>query len=582
MASRVNSWPTAAPLDGTEIVACEHSNTYKAFTASELATYTQAASSVQLVTTLTSAAIQTAIDTAAAAGGGIVQLVEGDYVVSDFIEVKDNVTLRGVGKDATTLVAPGTPIFGGPTDHASGVVGCLGTTNCVIEDLTVDMVTNGGTGTNGIVFTGATSYNDANTATYCTVQRCKVLLFDDESGASGYAIWNRLAKYTRILNNVVIGPDTSYDSDSQNEGIEVFGGEDVLIDGNYCEFIGNAGIFVTTATGSNAVNNKRITITNNHITKCAQGIAVSTTAVNTGTNYITDGIIISNNQVIDCFAYCCRVVQALAANAATDVAAAKVLISNNTFEITDGLVGASDIIPLWIGQDGALNGVWRQCLITDNLIRGGEAVFGSSVQIRYVDGCTFSGNIVSDNSTANGSSYAVYLLNAEGVTLESNKFENIHSSVLNASGADSLSIKDNQFVNIVNNNGLHTVYLNGTCDGAVVTGNVSEHKVGGSIWFVNGNTTNTTNFYAYGNKYINNHTIQQINFVDTATANFGTVSSGASTTATITNQQITIGSFVSVHQSTGTPEAFTVAITDGTATITKAGSTDLSYDYLII
>lgn len=534
----------------------------------------------EMVTTLTSAAIQAAIDARAALGGGPVYLAAGSFAITDFVEVKDNVSLIGAGRGATVLEGASSISGGGSGSFAIGVVGCLGVENASIRSLTVDLATNS-IGTNGIVLTGETSYNDSTVATYCLVDDCEVLMHDDESGPSGYGIWNRNGKRNNITNNVVIGADTSYDSDSQNEGIEIFGGEDVLVSGNFLTDVGNAGIFVTTATGSNAVHNKNITITDNHIKSCGIGIGAITTAVNSGTTYITDGLVVSNNHVNDCFEECIRIQQTLDANAASDVAASKIVVTGNTFEVSDGLSGASDIIVGWFGQDGSLDGVWEGCLIQGNIFAGGEGVFGSTVQIRYLDGCNFSNNIVMNNSTANGSSYAMYVLNSDGVKIESNKFENIYSSALNCNGTDSIAIINNQFVNITNNNGLHTVYLNGTIAGATVQGNVSEHLVSGSVRFVNANS-NVTYLYALGNVYKNNHTIQQIANMDAATCNFGTVSSGVSTTATISSNQITLGSHVSVNQSGGTPEAFTVAITDGTATITKAGSTDLDYDYLII
>ncbi len=598
MASRVNSWPTAAPLDGTEIVACEHSNTYKAFTASELATYTQAASSVQLVTTLTSAAIQTAIDTAAAAGGGIVQLVEGDYVVSDFIEVKDNVTLRGVGKGATVLEAAS--VVGNAGGFAIGVVGALGQENVVIEDLTVDLVTNT-IGTNGIALLGATSYTDTNNCTNCTIQRCEVLLYDDEVGPSGYAIWNRGATGTRILNNVVIGTDTALDLDSQCEGIEIFGGYEVLVEGNRVVNVGNAGIFVTTTASSDDAPNERITVTGNHIQGCAYGVKNFTTGTDTlGNLIISEGVTITNNFVKDCFQGGIHIEQSISGAAASDITAKMITVANNTIEVDNSLSLAGNYsgLALFNSATGTGHGVWQDVVVTGNKVRGGKggSARGSAFYVYRCENFMAKDNVFSgDSQTGSDSTHLVYVNLCTDFQLSDNIIYEAYRNTLTIQASDRYVVAGNLFYD-----------TDIKADGKSCVNLIGDHSYGA---FVNNlfNPRSNTDFMEndaggtfsamtlFGNRPLKNQS-GRVNEAwpsgsdhNTGLATIADTASSVTVSSDLIREDHTNGgegTHVIVTQATqgsGSIEPFTVAVSDGQFVITRNGTTGANtYRYCIV
>jgi hypothetical protein len=91
-----------------------------------------------------------------------------------------------------------------------------------------------------------------------------------------YMIWNLRGRHNKILDNIVDGGVPTYTPSSAQEGIEVFGGADILISGNTVRNIGRACINVISAVGYildthlvglNAVNNS--------IAACGIGVYLS-------------------------------------------------------------------------------------------------------------------------------------------------------------------------------------------------------------------------------------------------------------------------------------------------------------------
>lgn len=99
-----------------------------------------------------SAALQTAVNTAATAGGGIIELPAGDIFMATNLSgvSKNNIWIRGKGIGSTNIIlATGcAPISFGTGDASLGVV----TSNIRVTDLTVDMNNCGGGNLYGLVF----------------------------------------------------------------------------------------------------------------------------------------------------------------------------------------------------------------------------------------------------------------------------------------------------------------------------------------------------------------------------------------------------------------------------------------------
>jgi parallel beta-helix repeat protein len=154
------------------------------------------------------AAIQAAIDACNTAGGGVVFLPPGTYLVSAIIRPKSNVWIRGAGKAATTLkLANGT--------NLSVIQSAVALSRCRVSDLAVNgNKANQSSGTPmGIVFTDCSFVEVVNCRVYdthsrgiwywnntdCLVSNCEV----SDSGAFGNI--NVMGTSLRVLDNIVSG-----------------------------------------------------------------------------------------------------------------------------------------------------------------------------------------------------------------------------------------------------------------------------------------------------------------------------------------------------------------------------------------
>jgi parallel beta-helix repeat protein len=173
--------------------------------------------------------IQNAIGAAAAAGGGTVQLQARAYDICQPIMLLSDVHLRGFGIGATILRTRGGPPSGPAAWVGASIVG-VGVANVSVVGLTLDQRTNGRVA-NGIAFvpsnpdfSGAVPYN-------ILIERNHVIGTPAEGGHQ-YMIWNMRGQHVKIVNNWVDGGFYSPSSIPVGEGIESFGGYDVLVEGN--------------------------------------------------------------------------------------------------------------------------------------------------------------------------------------------------------------------------------------------------------------------------------------------------------------------------------------------------------------
>jgi hypothetical protein len=594
--TRVSTWSTAVPLTGSEVLACEQGVNFRKVTIDEVTSYTPYS---EVVTTLTSAAIQTAINNVAALGGGTVQLVAGNYIVSTVIQSDDNVQIKGAGIDATVLVA-NTSIAGVSvgTDAATdtGVIGAFGKTNCIFSDFTIDMQTNSHPG-NGVVLLPAANpavkaYEDAVVCVDCRVERVKVKGYDQGTSPTGYSIWNRRAKGTRILNNVVTGKDTAvYNAASGQEGIEVFGGENVLISGNYVENYGNAGIFITMAGDFFDTGIKNVIITDNHVKGCRNNIQVQTTVVDTtdaNTLYIVDGCIISNNTSEDAYQYGISVLQTIAAPNATDISMRGISIENNYVLTSNALVGAAQLVGIALTRELAANvGLPVGVKVSSNTVIGGKS--GTSkglVYINNIDDVSVIDNVVGgDSQTGTDSYYLFHINNSNYVDIKGNTIRDAARSCIKVSDCDFLTVSDNSFQRTdLLASGIATVYMTGTQQYVVFQDNVVGCPLG--VGFVNANST-TTYLKALDNTYTINQNASMINNMDTATCNFGTFTIvDTDFNHVIVNDMILLGGGTQVEVvQTGTTNISAFALvqsSSGTCVVTRASSSGAAtYSYLI-
>ncbi len=214
--------------------------------------------------------IQSALDGAAAAGGGIVMLPRGTYKINNALIVPSNVVLMGAGR-GLTKITPATGDLPGKTVNGASVyasIAMVGADRAGVVGITVDHTTYG-THANGIaLIPEGAGYNGTPTRR-SIVRECEV----KQVNSHQYAIWNLRGQYNKILNNWVDGGVTSLDNSSEQEGIESYGGLDVLIDGNTIVNTGASGI--TLEAGGGGITDstlKSVRVVNSFITGARVGI----------------------------------------------------------------------------------------------------------------------------------------------------------------------------------------------------------------------------------------------------------------------------------------------------------------------
>lgn len=217
-------------------------------------------------------AIQNAISAAAAAGGGTVQLEARIYDICQSVVLASDVHLRGRGIGATVLrTRPGWPT--GPlATFGASIIGS-GVTNVSVVGLTLDQRTSGRVA-NGIAFVPANADFSGTVSNNILIEGTQVIGAPIDGGHQ-YLIWNMRGQNVKILHNWVDGGFVSQAAASFEEGIESFGGYDVLVEGNTVQGIGGTCLNFGSAAGIPDTYTAGVFIRNNYAFLCNVGINIA-------------------------------------------------------------------------------------------------------------------------------------------------------------------------------------------------------------------------------------------------------------------------------------------------------------------
>jgi hypothetical protein len=183
-------------------------------------------------------ALQAAFDAAGLKPTSVL-IPPGVYIVTNTLVIGSGTRVFGAGMGATVLKEIVTSPRLGREINGAGIYATLAMVaaeNSSIRDVTVDLRTASTSG-NGIVLMPDGVNFQGTPCSNCTVERCEVLGFNKHQ----YLIWNLRGRNIKILHNHANGsvPD---DPLSHQEGIESFGGENVLVEGNLVENVGHSGM----------------------------------------------------------------------------------------------------------------------------------------------------------------------------------------------------------------------------------------------------------------------------------------------------------------------------------------------------
>lgn len=241
--------------------------------------------------------VQAQLDATALAGGGVVEITQPVLNVCGPLVVGSNTHLRGSTRGGTTVRAV-TGFAGKVVSNSTlvAVIGTVGTTNVTISDLTADINTCD-VHSNVIALlpassTPASEY-DGTVVTNATVERVEI---HGAPGYHSYMIWNLRGQHIRYLNNWIDGHSTSIGVGQ--EGMESYGGYDVLMLGNTVLNIGNSCVIIGSGNGEipNA-NTNSIRVVDNYLSGCTTGINV-TVAFAIGTES-TSHTLLRGNVIVD-------------------------------------------------------------------------------------------------------------------------------------------------------------------------------------------------------------------------------------------------------------------------------------------
>jgi polygalacturonase len=252
----------------------------------------------QTCPTASDVAIQRALDNAAAAGGGTVTLAAGVFETCQTLILGSNVHLQGAGRGAT-IIRGSAAVTGKIVDGAylGTTIGGAGVSNVSVSDLTIDHRTLG-RNANGISFVPTGSAYTGVVPMNVLVERVEVL--GSPGGFHNYLIWNFKGQHVKIRDNWL---DGGYDlpiTAAPQEGIESFGGADVLISGNSVSAVGGACINAGSAGVPNSTT-LGVTIDRNYLYGCNVGVNLGTSSDNGGqSNYESK---ITGNVILDATLY---------------------------------------------------------------------------------------------------------------------------------------------------------------------------------------------------------------------------------------------------------------------------------------
>lgn len=241
--------------------------------------------------TLDDVAVQSLLD-----GGGLVQLQPRLYQTCNPLILPSNTHLRGTR--GATVIRGGAGFTGIVVNgsYVQSLVAAVGADNVTVSDLTVDLFTCGAPA-NALSLlpagvTGSQSY-DGTVVTNATVESVEIL---GTPGIHSYMIWNLRGRHVRYLNNWIDGNSTA--AGFSQEGMESYGGYDVLMSGNTVKNMGASCVIIGSGTGDIAATDLQgVRVVDNHLSGCTVGIYLASVGMSSGeSNSHTK---ISRNVIVD-------------------------------------------------------------------------------------------------------------------------------------------------------------------------------------------------------------------------------------------------------------------------------------------
>jgi antitoxin component YwqK of YwqJK toxin-antitoxin module len=353
------------------------------------------------------AAVQAALNAAGAAGGGTVYMPAGTYFLSNMLVVPSNVTLEGAGPD-TILLNPAGAVPGVTVNGTTwfATVGLIGANNASVQNLTIDHFTNGTTSDGVIMVPDGAGTKTTNSL----IEGVTVKGYNTHQ----YLIWNLEGVGNTIANNTIIG-NVPAGAPTEQEGIEIFGGQNVAVTGNNISSTGSDGIYIVenqSAAGVPGSNFSNILVQGNTVNGARSGIMVYA-------DQTDSGVTIVDNQISNTLS------KGIYVSSAATASLSGVLVENNTISNASGF-------GIWTEGQGSTN--WSDVVLQNNIISGVGLNYGTGIDVN-------STNTTVDANTISGASYSgISVSGAPDATVDGNTITNsgslpLYVQISNSPGA---------------------------------------------------------------------------------------------------------------------------------------------------
>ncbi len=337
---------------------------------------------------------------------GILTLPEGIFLISGLVP-PSNCVIRGAGIGRTILrTAAGTlPNTGSDGTELYAAIGSVAGHHILVEDLTINLNTNSTTG-NGLAFLPGTALN-GTVCTDITVRNVEILGYDVHQ----YMIWSLRGKRMQFLNNRINGNRTQFTDTDAQEGIEIFGGEDVLVTGNQIRGLSGHGINVGAFGGTvTTADSKNIRVVGNYTEDCQRGISISSYS-----NGNLDGVAVLGNQAKSCNKHGVRLHIPVTGTTVKDV------------EIASNRIDACEEGVQVLGVVGGAAETHSGTSVHHNAIRGATTTTTAAIYTAYVPNLT-----IADNKIDTSANEGVRAVGSVDIAIEGNKIRSCQGNAIEA------------------------------------------------------------------------------------------------------------------------------------------------------
>lgn len=426
-----------------------------------------------------------------AAGGGVIEYAAGTfYTASPRLVTADNIGIKGQGIGISKLVAAsGFSGVGLGGSSIGAIISFCSVSNFFCIGMDVDAHTNN-VKCNGIQNVPIGFPSGGTPCSHGLIAHNRVRL---KANDHVYHIWNMRGQNVCIAYNDIDGNSTTK---SQQEGIELYGGKNVLVFGNTVKNIGNVGLFVSTvASAAPNCELEDIRIIGNDVDGCAVGCQIHPTYDATNGDMHAKRVIVKGNILRNVREHGIWLRNSTA-NATTESVS---ILGNVVY--CDMTNGTASYRGLRVSSDVATSSFnMTNVVIQGNQFHGSTATSGANLYMLRAKNvkCTNNTGLV---PTPLASLLGAQLNACENVTFESNTIDGAGQSGISLVSCNGVAIRNNEVLNYAMNTTTSGLLVGSSGENLDITDNVFDTAATPLVSPIN--IANANTYYVRGNRFRN-------------------------------------------------------------------------------